>query len=183
MNGAPDQSEFDVKEIPEKSGCFVKLYSRKAKTCRHMVRESQEDIGEYGGAPVIDDSEVSAPEKRIMCAIVPETPELPFPMRELPMRHGPTAMEYDIPDEAKEDVLKEVYPFEQCPGLTERRFDIHEEKFFQVSEFKVIRQFGRNLLVSPYYPLSGGMAVDWMNDDAENVVVTTVRGSAQDDGD
>ena len=43
--------------------------------------------------------------------------------------------------------------------------DIHENKTFVVRDFRVLRWKERNLLVSPFYPQSGGMVVDWVEED------------------
>ena len=104
---------------------------------------------------------MSKPEKKILCIIQPEAKELPFPLRPLKMAYGPDAMEYIIPFESKEKVLKEIYPFVPCPDINEKRLDIHEQKVFCIKEFRVIRECNRNFLVSPFFPRSGGMVVDW----------------------
>jgi hypothetical protein len=51
------------------------------------------------------------------------------------------------------------------PALDARRYDLHERKDFTVREYRVIRERNRNFLVSPYYPRSGGMVVDWMQEE------------------
>ncbi len=117
---------------------------------------------EYGGQWFGD--EMSVDEKRILFTIVKPSPELPFPLRVLEMAHGRPALEYVIPDEAREYVFRELYPFVEVPDLDEERFDLHEERLFRIRDYKVIREGGRNLLVSPYYAHSGGMVVDWINE-------------------
>ena len=94
--------------------------------------------------------------------IQPEAEKLPYPLRLLKMAYGPDAMEYVIPQQEKTKVLKEIYPFIPCPEITEERFDLHEQKTFCIKDFRVIRECNRNFLVSPYYPRSGGMVVDWL---------------------
>lgn len=107
---------------------------------------------------------MSLTEKRILASIIAPEPPLPYPLRLLPMRFGPAAREYVIPEQEKEKVLKQTYPFFPCPSLHEMRYDLHEEKCFQVGDFKVIRENGRNFLVSPFYARSGGMVIDWMDE-------------------
>ncbi len=51
------------------------------------------------------------------------------------------------------------------PALDARRYDLHERRDFTVREYRVIRERNRNFLVSPYYPRSGGMVVDWMQEE------------------
>jgi hypothetical protein len=41
-------------------------------------------------------------------------------------------------------------------------YDLHEEKKFTVRQFRVTREGGMNMLVSPYYPNSGGSVIDWV---------------------
>lgn len=105
---------------------------------------------------------MSKPEKEMLRIIQPEAAELPYPLRPLKMAYGPDAMEYVIPQQEKTKVLREIYPFIPCPEITEERFDLHEQKSFCIKDFRVIRESNRNFLVSPYYPRSGGMVVDWL---------------------
>ena len=88
---------------------------------------------------------------------------LPFP-RHVRVRdeRGRTSEEYDIPLNAKKKVLQEMYLFQDCPDLSDILFDLHAEKKFKVVDFKVVREGGRNYLVSPYYYESGGTMIDWM---------------------
>ncbi len=67
-----------------------------------------------------------------------------------------------IPDEDKGKVLEQLYIFRPIPSLNARRLDMHEGKKFRIRDFRVTREHGRNLLVSPYYPSSGGTVIDWM---------------------
>ena len=110
---------------------------------------------------------MSVPEKDMLCLIQKEEEPLEFPLHNLPMAYGPDAQEYEIPPEARESVLEQLYPFKPCPKLTEKRFDIHEQKEFIINDFRVIRERNRNFLVSPFYPHSGGMVVDWLPIDNE----------------
>ena len=132
-----------------------------------------------GGGPAHVDPEsgvMSQTEKRILASIIEPTPALPYPLRVLPMRYGPPAQEYVIPDTEREAVLQQLYPFYPCPGLQELRYDLHEEKNFRVVDYKVIRENGRNFLVSPYYPRSGGMVIDWMDgENTDTQILTTVK--------
>ena len=109
---------------------------------------------------------MSLPEKSILCQLIHEAPPLKYPLRPLPMAHGPDAQEYVIPEADREDVLRSLYPFMSCPALSDLRFDLHESAFFQVKDYRVIRELGRNFIVSPYYPSSGGMVIDWLEREA-----------------
>lgn len=90
----------------------------------------------------------------------PGEPELPYPTRPLVLANG-IVEEYIIPDEKKEEVLEQLYPFTPVPALTAKMLDIHEDKTFRVRDYRVTRENNRNWLVSPYYHLSGGTVIDW----------------------
>ena len=117
-----------------------------------------------GGQGGVVAGEMSVQEKRILASILPPSPRLPYPLQELAMRSGPPAQEYVIPEDERAKVLKSIYPFSPCPDLNALRFDLHEEKYFAVREFKVIRENERNFLVSPFYANSGGMVIDWLDE-------------------
>jgi len=91
----------------------------------------------------------------------PEEPRLPFPTKPLTI-NGIEVEEYVIPDDKKEEVLQELYPFVPVPSLDERFLDLHSEKVFAVREFRVLRERGHNWLVSPYYEEGGGTVIDWV---------------------
>ena len=52
--------------------------------------------------------------------------------------------------------------FFPAPAPDSEVFDLHEQRLFKFREAQVIRHNGRNLIVSPFYQKSGGMAVDFM---------------------
>ncbi len=91
-------------------------------------------------------------------------PGLPFPTRPLEIR-GDIIEEYVIPDDKKKMVLEEMYPFIPVPSLDEELYDIHEGKKFFVKDYRVVREGNFDLLVSPYYPSSGGTVIDWVSPD------------------
>jgi hypothetical protein len=88
-------------------------------------------------------------------------PRLPYPTRMLSTPAG-LIEEYIVPDQEKAEVLKQLYPFEGLPEINEERYDLHAEKLFKIRDFRVTREGDMNLLVSPYYPESGGTVIDWM---------------------
>lgn len=91
-------------------------------------------------------------------------PRLSFPILTAPAAWGGME-EYDIPMNQKAAVLKKLYPFDPVPKMDDVMFDLHAEKTFRVSDFRVVRDGGMNMLVSPYYPESGGTVIDWMPED------------------
>lgn len=84
--------------------------------------------------------------------------KLPFPLK----ASGIAGVEvYEIPEEKKEKVLRDMYPFEGLPALDDFRTDLHNGKSFQVRQFLVVRERGMNLLVGPFYFEGGGTVIDW----------------------
>ena len=108
------------------------------------------------------DDEMSPGEKRILCTLVEKSDPLPYPLKTLEMAKGPAEQVYDIPEEDKDRVFEEIYPFVPCPDLDDEIFDLHEETLFRFREAQVIRYRERNLLVSPHYAHGGGMTVDFL---------------------
>jgi hypothetical protein len=94
-------------------------------------------------------------------------PRLPFPVRTAQL-HGGEIEVYEIPENQKASVLKELFPFIPVPSLDEEMYDVHAEKKFLVKDFCVTREGGMNMLVSPYYFESGGTVIDWVPADFED---------------
>ena len=93
-----------------------------------------------------------------------ETPldeKLPYQTRLMYFPNGASVEEFIIPDEDRELVLEQLYPFSPIPKLTDVMYDIHADKKFVVKDFRVTWEHGMNYLVSPYYPESGGTVIDW----------------------
>ncbi|MEW6092837.1 MAG: hypothetical protein AB1531_02620 [Chloroflexota bacterium] len=90
--------------------------------------------------------------------------KLPYRSRPLRLANGDIVEEFEIPEEDKEIVLDQLYPFTPVPELNQKMYDIHADKHFVVREFKVTWEHGMNWLVSPYYPESGGTVIDWMEE-------------------
>lgn len=108
--------------------------------------------------------EMSLQEKAICLAIAGRSPELPYPLKEVECADGTVQRIYQIPDADKAGVLADLYPFDGgAPSIDDTLYDIHERKAFKVRDFLVIRWCDGNLLVSPYFPQSGGMLVDWID--------------------
>jgi hypothetical protein len=79
---------------------------------------------------------------------------------------GTSVEEFIIPEEDKEIVLEQLYPFSPLPKLTDVIYDLHADKTFEVREFRVTWEHGMNYLVSPFYPESGGTVIDWMDENS-----------------
>ena len=91
---------------------------------------------------------------------------LPYPTKPMLFRDGTSVEEFIIPEEDKEIVLEQLYPFSPIPGMNDVIYDLHADKTFIVKEFRVTWEHGMNYLVSPYYPESGGTVIDWMDEDS-----------------
>ena len=91
---------------------------------------------------------------------------LPYPTQPLYLPNGTCVEEFLIPEEDKEIVLAQLYPFSPIPQLTDVLYDLHADKTFVVKDFRVTWEHGMNYLVSPYYPESGGTVIDWMDEDS-----------------
>lgn len=122
-------------------------------------------------------SEVSVSEKTIISQITPEMPLLDYPIKMLKMANGTTEMVYVIPKKDKAKLLEELYPFSPAPAIDEKRFDIHEQKVFDVKDFIVVRTRNRNMLASPYFPHSGGMMIDWFLLDSDSIDIKDSEGA------
>ncbi|HEX9331702.1 MAG TPA: hypothetical protein VF896_07430 [Anaerolineales bacterium] len=96
-----------------------------------------------------------------------ETPldeRLPYSTQPMYFPDGTSVEEFIIPDEDKEIVLAQLYPFSPIPKLTDVLYDLHADKTFIVKNFRVTWEYGMNYLVSPYYPEHGGTVIDWMDE-------------------
>lgn len=120
---------------------------------------------------------MSATEKQLLRTIINESEPLPYKIKAVKVAVGPDTQEYIIPEDDKAKVLRELYPFFNTPRVEDRLFCLHEEKYFRVGDFKVIREDNRNYLVSPYYARSGGMVIDWMPEGNEksDMVFTEIK--------
>ena len=91
---------------------------------------------------------------------------LPYSTKPMYFPDGSSVEEFIIPEEDRELVLEQLYPFSPVPKLTDEMYDLHADKTFIVKDFRVTWEHGMNYLVSPYYPESGGTVIDWMDQDS-----------------
>lgn len=101
-------------------------------------------------------------ERHLLTSVMGLLPRLPYPAREVVKAGGKTVEVYEIPEDAREAVLAELYPFSPAPCLDDTLFDLHEGRNFQVRDFLVVREDESNFAVSPYYLHSGGTILDWI---------------------
>lgn len=97
-----------------------------------------------------------------------EEERLPYATKPLYFPDGSSVEEFIIPDEDRELVLEQLYPFSPIPKLTDRMIDIHTDKPFTVKDFRVTWEHGMNYLVSPYYPEGGGTVIDWIDEETDD---------------
>ena len=93
---------------------------------------------------------------------------LPYTTRPLFFPNGTSVEEFIIPEEDRELVLEQLYPFLPIPKLTDVLYDLHADKTFVVKDFRVTWEHGMNYLVSPYYSEGGGTVIDWVDEDWAN---------------
>ena len=140
-------------------------------------RKPKEEGTENDGGGKI--SQLGREERKMMLSVTGPQPPLDYPMHLLQMSDGTFTQEYEIPEEEREAVFRKLYLFENPPAMDETILDIHENKRFKASEFRVIREGEGNFIVSPFYPISGGTLLDWVsNGDVkqdDDVVVTAHR--------
>ncbi len=119
--------------------------------------------------------EMSLPEKEILCQLLPESEALPYPLLPLAMSRGPATREYSLPEEKREEIFRSLYPFTPSLSLEDQVFDLHQGETFYVREYRVIREHNRNMLVSPFYPQTGGTVLDWLPNRNASVHVLTLH--------
>ena len=87
-------------------------------------------------------------------------PELPYELKVHHTEEFGDEHYYEIPEEDKQKVLDDLWPFMEKPALNSKCYDIHEEKVVNVKDYFVIRFNERNMIVSPCYFTSGGTVLD-----------------------
>ena len=106
--------------------------------------------------------EMSLSEKKLLLSIIPEQPKLPYDLEDWIGSDGIIYQKYVIPDDKRQEVLDNTFPFMPVPKIDEARTDLHTEKDFIVKDYAIIRYAYRNIVVSPYFNENGGMSVDWV---------------------
>lgn len=115
------------------------------------------------GKKTVGISQLGREEREMMLSITGPQPLLDYPLHVLQLSDGTFTQEYEIPEEEREAVFRKLYLFDKPPAMDETILDIHEDKKFKVRDFRVIREGEGNFIVSPYYPVSGGTLLDWVN--------------------
>jgi hypothetical protein len=63
----------------------------------------------------------------------------------------------------KQKYLKENYPFEEIPKLTDKKHCIHCDKDIVVGDFKVFFRNGEEFICCPNAPECNGTLIDWVD--------------------
>lgn len=119
-------------------------------------------VSDQSGEVVPQGADPGNAERSMLKRITGPLARLDYPSHEVVKDGGKTIELYDIPEEAREAVLQDLYIFEPCPRLDDTLFDLHEGRAFRVSDFLVVREDDSNFVVSPYYLHSGGTILDWI---------------------
>lgn len=110
---------------------------------------------------------------KILCRSVPQN-KLPFPLREVKSEEFVTEYVYDIPDVKKREVLNQLWPFTNPPSIDDVLFDIHEQNYFKMRDYLVIRFDEYNMIVSPYFLKSGGTIFDFFKSENQQINMNVI---------
>lgn len=64
----------------------------------------------------------------------------------------------------KESYLKKHYPFVGVPKLTDKKYCLHCDEYFIVSDYKVEIANDFEYIVCPNAPKCNGTVIDWLDD-------------------
>lgn len=117
---------------------------------------------------IMNEQEMSKQEKMLLLSIIPEQPEMPYELEDWIGSDGVTYQKYVIPDDKRQEVLDNTFPFTPVPKIDKTMIDLHTEKDFIVKDYAIIRYANRNIVVSPYFNEKGGMSIDWIRDKNSN---------------
>ncbi len=117
--------------------------------------------------------ERSEQEKRLLEILVKESPRLDYVVTFHVSEEYGVEEFYVIPDEDKEKVLTELWPFVNCFKMTDLVYDIHKEDFFMFKDCMVMRWNHRNIIVCPDYLNTGGTCLDII--DIEKIKVNKIK--------
>lgn len=95
--------------------------------------------------------------------------KLPFPIKAVISEEYAVEFVYDIPDVKKREVLQQIWPFTNPPSIDDVLFDIHEQNYFKMRDYIVIRFDECNMIASPYYFKSGGTIFDFFKSEDQHV--------------
>lgn len=100
--------------------------------------------------------------------------ELNYPLKEVNTEEFGVEFVYEIPEDKKEEVLEDLWPFTWIPSIDEVFTDIHEGLKFNLKDYMVIRFDTYNMIVSPWYFKSGGTVLDFVKENDRGIYVQTI---------
>lgn len=101
--------------------------------------------------------------------------ELNYPLKEVKSEQFGVEFVYEIPEDKKEEVLEDLWPFTGIPSIDEVFIDIHEGQQFNLKDYMVIRFDTYNMIVSPWYFKSGGTVLDFLKEDDNGISVQMIK--------
>ena len=101
--------------------------------------------------------------------------ELNYPLKEVKSEQFGVEFVYEIPEDKKEEVLEDLWPFTGIPSIEEAFIDIHEGQQFNLKDYMVIRFDTYNMIVSPWYFKSGGTVLDFLKEDDNGISVQMIK--------
>jgi len=101
--------------------------------------------------------------------------ELNYPLKEVKSEQFGVEFVYEIPEDKKEEVLEDLWPFTGIPSIDEVFIDIHEGQQFNLKDYMVIRFDTYNMIVSPWYFKSGGTVLDFIKPSDDGIHVSIIR--------
>ena len=63
----------------------------------------------------------------------------------------------------KQQYLEDNYPFDEVPGLADKKHCIHCDNDIIVGDFKVFLEEGEEFIYCPNAPECNGTVIDWMD--------------------
>lgn len=125
------------------------------------MTEEKEDKMEDRPEPGSIENGWSVGEKTVLVQVYRKSRPLDYPLETRMTASGAEELVYSIPEDKKEEELRKCWPFEEsAPAPDELLFDVHSSAKFVLRDCMIVRSQSRNMLVSPHYLESGGMAVD-----------------------
>lgn len=127
-----------------------------------MIAFSQKAVKTGSTQACAPGEEWSGNEKGMITTFTAKAPMLEWPLKPVRLGNGVTEDVYDIPEDKAYDELRKCWPFEDesFPKKGGKLYDVHAKKHIVIDKCLILRYMDRNIIVSPYYPESGGTVID-----------------------
>ena len=131
--------------------------------------------GEESGE-LFSQTEMSINEKDFMCRLMQKSPQLEYPLSRLETKAHDDELVYDIPEDKLMDEINRCWPFDGEAIKKDTLFiDVHSDMDVHGSELRIIRSHDRNMVVSPHFSESGGMAIDLVPPDSDGIYQAVIK--------